>query len=179
MNEEEHYFSKLFIFCILLSMSVILIGLTLGVQNGYNCSVEEANETLNQINQERQNITVTSIFLNNYLLTLIVFVPFIGIFWEFLLQFNTGYVLGNVAKAYNLNQFIFLSEVLSSPVGLIEYASYFLVLAESLCLMCSLFLHEFKPRLFNHSWKTFLVVTVLLFIGAIVECYMINGNIIF
>ena len=176
---EERYFSKAYIICLFISIAFIFSALIFGSYEGYSVDFETANQTLTAIEQERQVITVSSIFFNNFELTLVTFIPFIGLFWEFFVTFNTGYFIGQLAKATGMNNVLYVSLLVTHPVGVIEFTAYVFVLAESLVLINSLFKHEFRERLTKQSWKTFLLATALLFIGAVIECYLIRGDIIF
>lgn len=176
---EERYFSKAYIICLFISMVFIFSALIFGSYEGYSVDFETANQTLTAIEQKRQVVTVSSIFFNNFGLTLVTFVPFIGLFWEFFVTFNTGYCIGQLAKASGTNNVLYVSLLVSHPVGVLEFTAYVFALAESLVLVNSLFKHEFRERLTKQSWKTFLLATTLLFIGAVVECYLIRESIIF
>ena len=166
---ENSYFSKQFIICLIISMSLILIMLFIGVNQGYNVTPEEANATLSEIEKLRAEVTPLTIFLNNSEIALVAIIPLIGILWMLFVQFNTGFALGSLAKALGWNQYLYASAILTSPVGLFEYAVYILVMAESLVLVYSALQKNFKERLTKHTWKTILLTVGLLFIGAIIE----------
>jgi uncharacterized membrane protein SpoIIM required for sporulation len=90
------------------------------------------------------------------------------------LQFNTGYACDAVVQAYNVSNVLAVLLTLATPVGLLEYTSCIFALTESIILAYSTYKRELKKRLVNHTWKTLILVALLLLIGAIVEAAFIG-----
>jgi len=63
---------------------------------------------------------------------------------------------------------------LATPSGVLEYTSYLFALSESIVLAHSVYKGELKERLVNYTWKTIILVAVLLIIAAIVEAAFIG-----
>jgi len=89
-------------------------------------------------------------------------------------QYNTGWYLGAIAKAYNVDYIIATSAILTSIIGLLEYPTYIIALGESMFLGYSATRREFKERLIQHSWKSIIIVVSLLFIGGVVEAFLLG-----
>jgi len=170
---KTKYFSHDFKLCTALAVACIIFMLSLGIYRGNNMPLSMANETAQDIQRLAQEATISSIFFNNFVLcTLPVFIPGFGIVWELFVEYNTGLVFGLVARAYNASASQLTIATLFSPVGILEYSSYFLTLGESLTL-CYYMTQKngiaLKDRIKKHSWKTLLLSAILLLIGAVVE----------
>jgi uncharacterized membrane protein SpoIIM required for sporulation len=170
---NNNYFSKNFILALIISATIILSTILLASFIGSYAPQEEAN----QIRQEVENLateTWTDIFIHNFPLALVTFIPAFGIFFAVFMQFSTGYAFGAVAETYHVNGILLTLLALATPVGILEYSAYILALAESIILVYSIYKKEFEKRLINHTWKTLIAVALLLLIGAIVEALLIR-----
>jgi len=99
-----------------------------------------------------------------------------GLFFYFFVSYNTGTVYGNVGRYYNLSIGQTYSLNFTNPLGILEDIAMTLLVAESLLIVYLLVKdrEEVKERITAHSWKSFIICTVLLFIGAILEMMMIG-----
>ena len=131
-----------------------------------------------QLEREYRNWTAIDFFSNNVRVTLISFIPVIGSVWMSFVQYNTGYVFGILAKAYEVNFVLVTVLTIVSPTGLLEYSAYILAVGESFIIVYATLKKNFKKRLSKHTWKTLLTVIVLLFIGGIVEAVLVGTPII-
>ncbi len=168
------YFSRPFIFTLVVSTIVVLISLTYGASQGNEIEFEVANQILTEVQTMAGKVTWFLIFTNNVSLTLPAFIPLIGAVWMSYVQFNTGWHLGAIAKVYNINYLVATSIVLTSIVGLIEYSAYTIALGESLFLVYAATQGEFQRRVIQHSWLSITVVVSLLFLGGIVEAFLLG-----
>jgi hypothetical protein len=171
---DERYFSKSFIVCLIVSTAIIFTILIFGSYRGFQVTPQQANQSSTEVGQMRGTATWYGIFLNNFEIAVITFVPIIGFVWMSFVQLNTGYILGNLAKAYGVDYILIISNIVTSPTGLLEYSAYILSLAESIVLVYSAYNRILKERVKQHTWKTLLIVTGLLFVGAVVETLTIG-----
>jgi uncharacterized membrane protein SpoIIM required for sporulation len=171
---KNRYFSKPFIFGIIISVVLIFSILILSGSRGEQVTLEQANQTLNDIGREAENVTAISIFLNNAQIALISFIPILGSVWMAFVQYNTGYLFGNLAKAYGIDFISLISYAITTPDGLLEYSAYIFALSESFIIVYSTLEKNIKERLSKHTWKTLLIVVGLLLIAAIVEAASIG-----
>jgi uncharacterized membrane protein SpoIIM required for sporulation len=132
-------------------------------------TVGQANDTLNDVNHVRETASWFDIFENNFLITLYTVIPIIGIYWMPLVQYNTGFAIGNLAKATGTDNILYLSAIVVSPVGILENMAYILIYAEALMFFYSIYKRELLDRLKHHTWKTILFATGLLILGAVIE----------
>ena len=135
---------------------------------------EVANQTLTEVMTMASESTWVSIFINNASMALMTFIPLVGSVWMIYVQYNTGWYLGAMAKALNVDYIMATSAILTSIVGLIEYPAYIIALGESMLLIYSATRREFKNRLIQHSWKSIIIVVSLLFIGGVIEAFLLE-----
>lgn len=138
----------------------------------------QAHETYNDLNQtvndlKHSNSLLQFIFGNNFELTLIMFVPFIGPIFGFYVLFNTGVVLESSAIAQNLPPMLSYVALFLTPVVWLEFAAYSTAMAGSLWLSARIIQNRAKHELTNTA-KFIAICAVLLLIGAIVETVLIE-----
>ena len=152
-------------------------------------SAQEAQQINDSINQTvTTNIAsgtlIPSIFFNNFLLCLAMFIPIVGAVFGLFIMFNTGIALGAEIGVQGVsNASVAVPEI--SPtiailgligiglVFLLEYVSYSIGIAESVWLF---------RRLMQHRWGELKtagiligVVAALLITGAAVETWVITA----
>jgi len=174
--KNNNYFRKEFILAFIIVFSLSCVFEVWGMNDGYRVSVEEANKTVSWINEMQQTVTWIDIFVNNIVIAYVSAVPLFGLFFYFFVSYNTGTVYGNVGRYYNLSIGQTYSLNFTNPLGILEDIAMTLLVAESLLIVYLLVKdrEEVKERITAHSWKSFIICTVLLFIGAILEMMMIG-----
>ncbi len=171
-------------FVLALSILATLIGLLVPV------SPQEAQLISDQLNQTVTNGTangtlIPDIFLNNFPLCLLMFVPLAGFGIGMFILFSTGQAFRAVFEIQAANGVATASSVdisattailvlfLIGAVFLLEYVSYAIGMAESIWLF---------RRLLQNRWKSEIkyllffigIVALLLIIGSIVETYTLS-----
>ena len=174
IHPSAPYFSKPFVYTLVVSAIVIFVSLTYGASRGNQVKPEVANQTLTEVMTMASESTWVSIFINNASMALMTFIPLVGSVWMIYVQYNTGWYLGAMAKALNVDYIMATSAILTSIVGLIEYPAYIIALGESMLLIYSATRREFKNRLIQHSWKSIIIVVSLLFIGGVIEAFLLE-----
>jgi len=166
---DSRYFSKPFLVCLAASFCLIFTCLVVGSFNGVSAPQYEASRTYNHVLHLRQTLSWTDIFLNNYEVTLFMALPFIGIYYMAQTQYNTGVAVGNLAQAYHVSNLAYIAGITLTPVGILEYAAYILVFAETLMLIYNFPNRTVTERWKKQTWKTLLLATALLLLAAYVE----------
>lgn len=168
------YFSKPFIYCMIVSAVMIFSVLIIGAGRGSQSALGQAIQTQNSIEVEAGATTALSIFFNNVQIALLSFIPILGSLWMLLVQYNTGYAFGNLARAYGVDFILTISSSVATPDGLLEYSAYIFALGESLMLIHSALEKRASERLIKHTWRTLLIVVGVLLIAAILEASSIG-----
>ena len=135
----------------------------------------QINNDLNQtVTAAQQNGTlVQSIFSNNFMITLIMFVPVLGPVFGFYTLFSTGTAINAIAIAQGYPLFLVLFSLVLTPVFWLEFAAYSTALAESIWL----FRRILQGRGLRELKNLGILVAVcagLLFLGAVIEAWLIS-----
>jgi hypothetical protein len=172
------------IFVLILSIVATLVGMLVPL------SPQEAQVVFDQLNQTitentAQGTFVPAIFVNNFSLCLLMFIPLAGLAIGLFILFSTGMAIraifdiqmasglsGTASAEIQASTAIF-ALVLIGAVFLLEYISYAIGMTESVWLF---------RRILQKQWKGELkylaifigVAALLLIIGAIVETYTIT-----
>lgn len=175
----KNYIRKEFIILFFISLICILSSFFIGSYFGFQSSLEEANETLTDIKNMRNEATPFNIFTNNFLLDLLSLIPALGPTFCFMIWKNTGNVLGQMYLASNRSMPQMSIAFLTNPIAIIEIFCSCLMLAESLTLTYFILkdiknLEDFKLRLKNNTWLTIIIVGTILFLSAVLEYLMIQ-----
>lgn len=172
VKHVRKYFSKFFIFALVLSFSVNLAMLLFGAARGYSADWR----TLMAVRRENDEtytprLTAEAIFINNSTIVLITFVPLLGLIWMPYVIHNTGFFAGALARIFGYDYIPYALRMFQDPIGILEFAAYFLALGESITILHSIFKGEgFREgRIFQHSWKTILAIVLFLIMAALLE----------
>lgn len=177
-SSSRKYFSKPFIYCIIVSAILIFSICIIGGSRGNQATLEQAIQTQNDVEAEAGASTALSIFFNNVQIALFAFIPIVGSVWMVFIQYSTGYAFGNLGKAYGMDFILVIASSIASPDGLLEYSAYILALSESFMIVYSALEKNVMERLTKNTWKTLLIVVGLLLIAAIIEAASIGRPII-
>ncbi len=168
------YLTRGFTFTLIIMFFYLVGFLFVSANQSYlSASPEVANQTRQQIEQERQTITFQAILLNNLLVTISLLIPAIGLLPFLIVWYNTGQVIGLLSLAYSTppSSYILNLTILAFP----EIAAYSILSAENIYVtFLALTRTGAKQRITQHSWKSFIIYLVLLFIGAISEAVMLG-----
>ncbi len=123
----------------------------------------------NQVNYLRDNgLLVPYIFGNNFMITLIMFVPFLGPIFGAYVLFNTGTIIAARSVANNVPPFLWIASIFLTPVGWLEFAAYSLAIAGSIWLTMRIFQGRMMHELRNTA-KFVTITAVILLISAFIE----------
>lgn len=158
-----------FLLCIIVTMAGVLTPL----------SQQEAQGISRDLDQQRQNITsmggfqqTATIFGNNFLITLITFVPFAGPVFGLYVMYSTGIVIAADSLAHNVSPpWVFLNLIVL-PFAWMEFLAYSVAFAGSAWLAWRI--TQARARTEISKTCTFIsICAVILVIAAAIEVYMI------
>jgi hypothetical protein len=135
---------------------------------------EEIEETLNYFKEVIAEIDAFGIFSHNAIIALPMFIPGFGAAWGLFAAYSTGFAFAAISAGTPELSDLNPLAVLLTPFGLMELAAYSIAMSRSV-----LFIEKIIKRtsIFTEK-KTILIeigiVTGLLFIGGMVEMYMIE-----
>ena len=172
------------IFVLILSIVATLVGMLVPL------SPQEAQVVFDQLNQTitentAQGTFVPAIFVNNFSLCLLMFIPLAGLAIGLFILFSTGMAIraifdvqmasglsGTASAEIQASTAIF-ALILIGAVFLLEYVSYAIGMTESVWLFRRILQKQWKGE-FKYFAIFVGVVALLLIIGAIVETYTIT-----
>jgi uncharacterized membrane protein SpoIIM required for sporulation len=137
----------------------------------------EAKDISNELNQtsnslRANNVLLQFIFGNNFMLTLIMFVPIIGVIFGAYVLYSTGVVIGAIAISNQFPPALSLIALFLTPIAWLEFMAYSTAMAESVWLARRLWQRRGKHEIIN-ACKFISVCAVILLVSAIIETIMI------
>jgi len=140
--------------------------------------IASENNDLNKTQQQIQKMDLAhrtaAIFLNNFEICLLMFVPFVGIIFGTFVLFNTGSVLAAQAITLypNFPPVLVFALLFVFPFTWLEFISYSTGLSESFWLIRRGLQGELKREIKNLA-KLVLITAALLAAGALIEAALI------
>jgi hypothetical protein len=164
-----------FLFTILVTIVGVLAPLS-------SQQIADESSDLNKTQQEIQSMDLAhrtaAIFLNNFEICLLMFVPIVGIVIGTIALFNTGSVLAaqtitnNASPGLNLPPILVLAVLFVFPFTWLEFISYSTALSESFWLIRRGLQGEWRREIKNLG-KLVLITAALLVAGALIEALLI------
>jgi hypothetical protein len=143
-------------------------------------SKQEAANTNSDLNQTVNNLSTNDLLLqyiygNNFMITMIMFVPLVGPLFGFYVLYNTGVTLEAEAIAQNVPPILLLISVFLTPIGWLEFAAYSTAIGASIWLTARIFQHRGRHELSNTA-KFIAICAVILLVSAIIETVLIQAG---
>ena len=168
-SKRKRIYSIIFIFVIAFIVTVVGSYLPLNHQDAMTIS-NQLNETLNT--HKSDNTLTQYIFLNNFSICLLMFVPIIGPLLGMFILFDTGVALGAISSMLGYPVGIGLISLMLTPVFWLEFAAYSTAMAESVWLF-----RRLTQKRWLHLKNTAMFIGIcagLLIVGAIIEVWLIS-----
>lgn len=164
----------LIIFMFIIAFIVTIVGSLIPINHSDAQTI--SNQLNDTLNAHKSNGSLTEyIFLNNFEICLLMFVPIIGPALGLIILFDTGVALGAIASVQGYPVVIGLLSLILTPVFWLEFAAYSTAMAESIWLF---------RRLMQRRWlelkNTAILVGIcaaILIVGAVVEVWLISMGI--
>ncbi|MGQ9514744.1 MAG: stage II sporulation protein M [Thermoproteota archaeon] len=118
-----------------------------------------------------------SIFLNNYGIALVMFVPMLGAPFAMYVGYSSGLVIAALSQIKNVDSLMLLVLTVLNPIGAMEFIAYALSITQGLLILFALYKRHLREEARNAA-ITFLVVSVLLLVEAFLEFEVIKGSLI-
>ena len=138
---------------------------------------QEAKEISDELNQtvdlmRQKNLLLQFIFGNNFMITLIMFVPVFGPLFGGYVFYNTGALIGAVSGAQHFNPILGFFSLFLMPVAWLEFLAYATAIAESVWLIRRIIQRRGKHEIVNAS-KFISICAVILLVAAVIETALI------
>ncbi len=161
----------LFVFLFVVAVALTVIGSYLPISHSDAQTISQnLNDTLKQ--HRADNTLPEYIFINNFSICLLMFVPVAGAVLGCIILFDTGVALGAIASIQGYPVWFGFLNLIVTPVFWLEFTAYSIAMAESIWL---------TRRLMQHRWmelkNTAILIGIcagLLIVGAFVEAWLIG-----
>jgi len=179
--KRKRIYSVIAIFLVAFIITLIGSYIPLSSQDATTLS-NQVNATLNE--HKASNTLTEYIFLNNFSICLLMFLPLAGAAVGMFILFDTGVALNAIAATQGYPAWLGLASLIVTPVFWLEFASYSIAMAESIWLIRRLTQagnskvpHGGRSILWRElKWTLICIGTCagLLAVGAVVEVWLIN-----
>jgi uncharacterized membrane protein SpoIIM required for sporulation len=167
------YQFKLRLLYVTLGIIAFLILYWTGTQTklDYSSSIKLKEEFMRKI----QDLNYIGIFTNNLAISIIMFIPGIGILFGLFSGYSTGTVFSAIAQtSQSTASQISPLFILLTPFGIMEIFSYGLAISRSSLLLLSLIKKENVLKQFKYTLIEVIIVTLILFFAALIEWHFIS-----
>ncbi len=179
--KRKRIYSIILVFIVALIATIAGAQVTLSQQDAYTIS-NQLNQTLAQ--NQANGTLIPYIFQNNFLISLLMFVPLVGAALGLFILFDTGVALSAIAATQGYSVWLGIGSLVLTPVFWLEFAAYSIAMAESIWLFRRI-LQAFQakePGLWRKilrrelKWTAIFIAVCagLLIVGAIVETLIIS-----
>jgi hypothetical protein len=171
-TRRKRVYSILFI--LVVAIIALLIGSTATFTHDAAVSRSNIlNQTLN--NALASNDLTQTIFINNFSLTLLMFIPLIGAGIGLFIMYNTGVELSAISIVQGYPVSFGIEHLIINPIFWLEFVSYSIAMASSIWLIRRLL----QERWGELKWTAASIgaCALLLGLGAIIEAWQIQGHI--
>ena len=176
-EKRKRIYLPIIIFIFSIIILVVGSSITLSSDDAYKIS-DQLNKTLSE---RQENNTLTNfIFLNNFSICLLMFIPIVGAGLGLFVLFETGLALSAIAFTQGFPTWLALASLVVTPVFWLEFTAYSIAMAQSIWLFRRLFQLSQPNRrqiiLRELKWTGAFVglCAGLLIVGAVIEVWLIN-----
>lgn len=159
---------------ILTILAFFLLSLIITIAGTFTpLSREEANDINRELEKMRQNISAQFIFGNNFMISLIMFVPIIGPIFGSYALYNTGVVIAAASIGEGIHPLAVFLFLFIFPFTWLEFIAYSTAIAESVWLTWRIIKRKGKREIVN-TCILISICAVMLLIAAIIETVLIT-----
>lgn len=141
-------------------------------------SAQALQDNSNELEQVRQSLkdmnvwqVTAAIFENNFMITLIMFIPFAGPAYGLYTMYNTGLVAGAYASVNHLPGVMSFLLLFILPDTWLEFAAYSTAMASSVWLVWRIIQRRGKREL-SRTGMFIVICAGMLLLGALIEAYL-------
>lgn len=163
------------------SFVILILATVSGVATSLSAQeAESLSRGIEQTRQDVQNMTIVggalAIFTNNFPLSLVMFVPFLGPLFSIFVMYNTGLVINaeSITARPPLPGILVLLLLFVFPHTWMEFVAYSIAFSESIWLSRRIIQRKFKSELPN-TLQFILIVLLILLAAAFVEILLFKG----
>jgi uncharacterized membrane protein SpoIIM required for sporulation len=171
MTATEHQF-RLRLVYIAIGVIAFLISFWIGANTKLDQTY--AIRLKQEFMQKIEGINYIGIFANNLAISIIMFIPGIGILFGLFSGYSTGSVFSVIAQTSQTLDQISPLFILLTPFGAMEIFCYGLAISRSSLLLVSLIKKDNIKKQFKFTLIEIMIVVTILFFAALIEWYFIS-----
>ncbi len=138
---------------------------------------QSATQTNNDLKQtvdtlKANDFLLQYIFGNNMMIAMVMFIPFIGPIFGFIVLFNSGVVIEAESIAQGYQPTLTFFSLFLTPIGWLEFVAYATAIASSVWLSARMIQNRTRHELVNTA-KFVTVCAVILLVSAAIEAALI------
>jgi hypothetical protein len=167
---RKRIYSAMIIFLIAVLLTVVGSLVPISAQDATQIS-NDLNQTIAQ-NKNAGSLT-QYIFLNNFSICLIMFIPVVGPLLGFFILFSTGIAIGAISSVQGISPLLNFTLLAITPIFWLEFVSYSIAITESIWLLRRIM----QKRIFREIKILGIAIAIcagLLITGALVEAWLIS-----
>lgn len=159
---------RIYTFLFILVGAIVLTAIGASIPISHSTATQLYDQVNQTVSQQKANGTVPQyIFLNNFRICLIFFIPVVGPLFGIVTFVSTGYAIGAEAQVLGFPPLLYVFAELLNPIFWIEFTAYSIAITESIWL-----LRRLRQKRYGELKNTAILIGVcaaLLVVGAVVE----------
>jgi len=159
---------RIYTFLFVLAVAILFTAIASLTPISHSTATQVYNQLNESVSQQKTSGTVPQyIFLNNFRICLIEFIPIVGPIFGAVSFVTTGYDLGAISLALGIPPYLYMFFEFLNPIFWIEFTAYSIAIAESIWLY-----RRLMQKQYGELKNTAILIGVcaaLLVVGAIVE----------
>ena len=154
--------------------ATIILFIILGIGSAMPLSGEEAKQLMEQFEDVMKDLSTFRIFINNFTVALLSFIPFIGVGIMGFVIFQTGKFLGYISAQSGIHPALLILFAIITVYGLIEFLGYGVAVSEGIIFSYSIIKKSFRSEI---KWLliSIAVSAALLLAAAALESFLVNA----
>jgi hypothetical protein len=152
---------------------IVITLVTISIGSLTPLSEEESSELVEELESRLPEASTQPIFVNNFLIAVLMFIPALGVVSGVFIIYSTGIVISAIGTSLELPGILLIFSLLFLPFTWLEFISYSVAMTQSVFIIIGLINHNLKKELVRTVFLIFSVF-VLLLAGAFIEAIIIN-----
>lgn len=151
----------------------IILFIILGIGSAMPLSEEEAKQLMEQFKDLARNLSMFKIFMNNFTVALLSFIPFIGVGIMGFVIFQTGKFLGYISNQSGIHPALLILFTIITVYGLIEFLGYGVAVSEGIIFSYLIVKKKFRSEI---KWLLISIgiTAALLLAAAALETFLVT-----
>ncbi|MFQ5920991.1 MAG: stage II sporulation protein M [Nitrososphaerales archaeon] len=157
------------------ALAVIAFVLVYSAGAESSISLDEAQDLKDTFLEQTEGIDAIGIFLNNFRIAAMTFIPALGVAMGLFAAYSTGLIFKALAETTPQVAELPPLIILATPFGAMELISYGIAMSQSVILITAIFRKVHLKPVAVATMIQLGIVCVLLLAGAFIEMYMIES----